>query len=196
MVSDPVTGGSMVTTLPSPACVRKANPAVAAMMAAARASLVGVCGAPAAPFQQLRGQATITGVGFFNPARDLPGQAPGRVELTPVLGVSSVSCRSGSAAGLYGVVRRGPFIPVCAIEAPCSRPVAGVKLTFSAEGKVLARTRSASDGSYRIELAPGIYSVRAESPISTVGLRPRPSRVRVTDQGFKHVDLRFAWGIR
>lgn len=196
VVSDPITGGSMTATLPSPVCVPKANPAVAAKMLAARASFVGVCGDPPATFQQLRGQATITGVGFFNPAGDQPGEAPGRIELTPVLSLTSVGCRSGPATGLDGVVRRRPISPLCVIGILCSHPVAGVTLTFSAEGQILARTRSAADGSYRIELAPGIYSVGVEPATGALVGSPRPSRVRVNDQGVSRIDFLFATGIR
>lgn len=126
--------------------------------------------------------------------RGLP--PPGGLELAPVTGLSLVGCRSGPATGLYGVVRRGPTVPVCHVGVPCSAPVANANLIFSADDQDIARTRSASDGSYRVELAPGVYSVRADPAIGFPKRGPRPSLVHVTDEGVTHIDFWFDTGIR
>lgn len=118
------------------------------------------------------------------------------MELAPVVAVSSIGCRSGQATGLYGVVSRGPITPVCVYGVPCSKVLPGVKLIFSADGQALAQVKTSSDGSYRIELAPGDYLVRAEHTAGFADRAPAPSRVRVTDNGMKHVDFRFDTGIR
>ena len=196
VVADPVTGGSMVMTLPSFACTSAADPTMRIKIANARKTFLALCGSPPRGFEQLRGQATITGVGFFGPRPDQPGEAPNRLRLAPVIGFSAVGCRSGPATGLYGVVRHGPVLPACTARAPCWKPAAGAELTFSAGGRVIARARSASDGSYRVELAPGVYAVHAEPPPGVLTRGLRPSTVRVTGKGANRVNFWFATAIR
>jgi hypothetical protein len=195
VVADPVTGGSLVTTIPSRDCLTAVPAATRTRINGARTSFTALCGAPPGAFQQLRGQATITGVGFFS-ALPQPADAPGRLELSPVTGLSSVGCRRGPATGLYGVVRRGPTTPNCRRGVPCTEPVAGTMLLFSAGGHILARARSASDGSYRVELAPGLYTVRAEGGPGLIGRTLRPSLVRVTDGPVTRVEFKLDTGIR
>jgi hypothetical protein len=94
-------------------------------------------------------------------------------------------------SGLYGDVTRGPITPVCVAEQPCSAPAAGAVLAFSRSGQVIARTRVRADGSYRIALSPGMYSVRA------VSARPLdPSSAWVRQGRFRHVDFAIDTGIR
>jgi hypothetical protein len=67
VIADPVTGGTMIVEFPAFSCTRAARPALRRRMQAARAAFIRACGTPSASdFTQLRGTATITGVGFFN----------------------------------------------------------------------------------------------------------------------------------
>ncbi len=51
-------------------------------------------------------------------------------------------------------------MPVCMVGKPCSKPAAGVTLTFTRRGSPARHVVTKSDGTYRIVLAPGHYTVR------------------------------------
>jgi hypothetical protein len=92
-------------------------------------------------------------------------------------------------SGLRGMVVRGPVTPVCVAEQPCYAPAAGAVLAFSRNGAVV-RTTVRSDGSYRVLLAPGLYTVRAvRRPLD-----PPTALVRRGHIG--RVDFRIDTGIR
>jgi hypothetical protein len=94
-------------------------------------------------------------------------------------------------SGLYGKVTRGPITPVCAAEQPCSEPAAGAALRFLRNGQLVAQTRVKADGSYRIALLPGTYTVLAPSR------RPLdPSTARIRTGRFTRVDFAIDTGIR
>ena len=100
-------------------------------------------------------------------------------------GAAATSVRSG----LYGVVIRGPIRPVCVAGQPCSAPAPGVVLRFSRGGRVAAEARTRRDGSYRVRLAPGRYSVG--------GARRLEPRVATVPTGrFRRVDFSIDTGIR
>ena len=62
---------------------------------------------------------------------------------------------------------------------PCTAPAAGVVLSFSRGGRVVARVRSGAGGRYSVRLAPGLYAVTiAPLPKIGTGLQPRAVRVR------------------
>ena len=78
-----------------------------------------------------------------------------------------------TGSGLYGVVMRGPITPVCVAEQPCSKPAAGVSLSF-ARGAAVRSVITNALGRYRVALAPGTYSVRtATSTRVGRGLEPQ-----------------------
>ena len=62
-------------------------------------------------------------------------------------------------AGLHGVVRRGPTMPVCLVGSPCSAPAAHVHLTF-VRNSVAKTVATDARGRYSVTLAPGRYLVR------------------------------------
>jgi hypothetical protein len=91
--------------------------------------------------------------------------------------VAPASGTTGS--GLYGKVTRGPVMPVCVAEKPCSGPAAGVKLEFLRNGSAVARAITAKDGTYRVALRAGVYLVRVVArPATGRGLRPSSARVQ------------------
>ena len=63
-------------------------------------------------------------------------------------------------AGLFGTVTRAPTMPVCIVGQPCSKPAVGVKLTFLHDGVVAKSVVTGAGGTYRVQLAPGVYTVR------------------------------------
>jgi len=82
-------------------------------------------------------------------------------------------------AGLFGTVTRAPTMPVCIAGQPCSKPAAGVTLTFLHGGVPEKSVVTGAKGTYRVQLPPGVYTVRVNglgrlqrlSPV-TVVVRP------------------------
>lgn len=86
---------------------------------------------------------------------------------------SALGIGPSSAAALtllHGTVRIGPTTPVCRAEVPCSKPAAGVLVSFG-RGTTHVRVRTDARGRYHVRLAPGtwVFSTR-------VGIRPAPIR--------------------
>ena len=96
--------------------------------------------------------------------------------------------------GLYGAVHRGPITPVCRVDVPCDEP-AHVTLVFSRVGRTTMRVHTRPDGTYRIRLRPGRYSVRTDSP-SMFERNPKPSAVTVPRTGYRRVNFFIDTGIR
>ncbi|MGB2874570.1 MAG: hypothetical protein WBB76_03760 [Gaiellaceae bacterium] len=103
--------------------------------------------------------------------------------------VAATGQASGIRTGLHGIVMRGPISPTCVAEKPCSAPASGVTLRFSRNGAVVARARTRANGSYRVSLAPGRYSVAG-------GRDLQPARVKVLNGRFLRVDFSIDTGIR
>jgi hypothetical protein len=84
---------TMIVEFPDPDCSGAALSKKRAVMRQARASLIAACGHIPTKFVDLRGRATIEGVGFFDEVHRQNGVAPNGVELHPVLSFSSADCR-------------------------------------------------------------------------------------------------------
>ena len=95
---------------------------------------------------------------------------------------------SGSG-GLQGKVIRGPITPTCSQNEPCSGPAPNITLSFSKDGKVVARAKTGDDGTYRVELPAGRYFVLGPQPV-------RPQHVDVATSGFRRVDFSYDTKIR
>jgi hypothetical protein len=95
--------------------------------------------------------------------------------------------------GLHGVVSRGPIAPVCREGEPCSAPVQAT-LVFRRPGHVY-RARSHADGSYRILLPPGYYTV---TTLERIGISHivRPRMVHVRARHVDRLDFSIDTGIR
>lgn len=103
---------------------------------------------------------------------------------------------SGSAqrpTGLHGLVTKGPLSPVCGAETPCEGPAPDLRLVFSRNGTVVARTTTRADGTYRIRLRPGVYTVRVAEPRRTA---TQPATARVPRHGFRRINFFVDTGIR
>jgi hypothetical protein len=91
---------TMIVEFPDTSCDGARSSPKKAQMGRARAALTRACGqapGPSSDFENLRGTATVTGVGFFDVKHGTPqtGVAPNNIELHPVLGFSKAACRSG-----------------------------------------------------------------------------------------------------
>lgn len=86
-------GATMIVEFPDAAtCAPAADPAQRAQMEAARTVFVAAGGDARTAFVRLRGSATVTGVGFFDPIHGQTGVAPNGIELHPVLAITITSC--------------------------------------------------------------------------------------------------------
>lgn len=90
---------------------------------------------------------------------------------------------------------RGPTMPVCRVDLPCTEPAGGALLVFTRRDRVAARVRTDARGRYRVTLAPGLYTVRLPAaPRIGRGLEPR--QVRVPRDRVGRVDFMVDTGIR
>lgn len=95
--------------------------------------------------------------------------------------------------GLHGLVTRGPLSPVCGVELPCEGPAPDLRLVFSRNGEVAGATTTRADGTYRIRLRPGTYTVRVGQPRRTA---TQPRTATVPRKGFRRVNFFVDTGIR
>ena len=99
------------------------------------------------------------------------------------------------ASGLHGIVTRGPIVPVCAAEQPCSAPAKNITLLFSRDGRVVAQSKTDLAGRYHLRLRPGIYGVAlTTTPRVGRGLEPDQARVRLGR--YLRLDFSIDTGIR
>jgi hypothetical protein len=85
---------TMIVEFPDPGCTRDSIERGA--MRRARRNLLDACGQPpsaSSSFADLRGRATVTGVGFFDLLHGQTGVAPNGIELHPVLRLAEATCR-------------------------------------------------------------------------------------------------------
>jgi len=101
---------------------------------------------------------------------------------------------SATGSGLRGLVTLSPTRPVCIEEQPCSKPAAGVVLVFRRNGGSITRVTTRADGTYRVLLRPGRYTVVA--PRYRVGSGITPQKVRVPRGRVAHLDFEIDTGIQ
>ena len=88
----------------------------------------------------------------------------------------------GNNGALEGTVFRAPATPTCVKGQPCSRPAPGVSLGFQKGGNV-AWIKTRKDGSYKIAIPAGRYSV------TVTGAPVRPREVSVKPGRVRHLDF-------
>jgi hypothetical protein len=105
---------------------------------------------------------------------------------------------SGSGVtGVRGTVTLGPACPVESQQSPCADVLfATVVSFFDASGGQVASVRSGGDGSFRVNIEPGTYSVKASPQIGLSPAGTQPSSVTVPKHGYVVVTLRVDSGIR
>jgi hypothetical protein len=120
------------------------------------------------------------------------------------LGLSLSACADAStsgvsgagAAGIQGKVLLGPMCPVQQAGSPCpDRPIKAEIIVAASDGKAVATGHSDGDGSYRISLLPGSYTVTAKRPGGAFGTG-KPVAVRVPVGTFVQLNLQIDSGIR
>jgi hypothetical protein len=100
------------------------------------------------------------------------------------------------ASGLHGTALQGPITAVCSDNEPCEAPAPAVELVFTLSGRMIptGRVRTQRDGTYRIQLPAGIYSVRTDRRV--FGRIPVPAHVKVRRGHDDRLDFRIDTGIR
>lgn len=95
VIADPRIGGSMIAEFPAEACTAGASSEGRLLMKQARDAIATACDGepPKKKFVTLTGQATIAGVGFFDPVHRQGGVAPYGIELHPVVAFESSTCK-------------------------------------------------------------------------------------------------------
>lgn len=111
-----------------------------------------------------------------------------------VLALIVAATSVAAASGLRGLVTLSPIRPVCLEGRPCSKPAAGAVLVFRRNGHVVARVTTRPDGTYRVLLRPGTYTVVA--PRHRIGSGVTPRTVRVPSGRVARVDLEIDTGIQ
>ncbi|MBA3734053.1 MAG: hypothetical protein H0W90_02465 [Actinobacteria bacterium] len=99
------------------------------------------------------------------------------------------------ASGLHGIVTRGPIVPVCVAEQPCTAPAKNTTLLFSRNGQVIARTKTDLAGRYHLRLRPGTYGVSLTTRLR-IGRGLEPDHVGVRAGHYARFDFSIDTGIR
>lgn len=118
------------------------------------------------------------------------------VTLIMVVSLALVGVTSGSptGSGLRGLVTLSPTRPICLEGQPCSKPAAGAVVAFRRNGRAVARVTTRPDGTYRVGLRPGTYTVVA--PRYRVGSGVTPRTVRVPKERVARIDFEIDTGIQ
>ncbi len=97
VVRDPATKESMIVEFPDPKCTTKASTVHRDAMTTARHSIETNCPGDTlrTSFHKLTGEASITGVGFFDKKHNQTGVARNGIELHPALSFASADCKQG-----------------------------------------------------------------------------------------------------
>jgi hypothetical protein len=106
------------------------------------------------------------------------------------------SSSSSKDSGIEGTVKVGPQCPVEIVGSPCPDAPAAVPLVIHrrGEGAAVTTIRSAMDGTFRVALAPGDYTIEPASPSAFP--RGGPVDVTVRAHAYTHVDVLLDSGIR
>jgi hypothetical protein len=114
---------------------------------------------------------------------------------TVVLGLVAASSAAGATharSGLRGTALLSPGSTVCTVGTPCTRPAANTLLRFWRNGRIVAHTRTDSNGRYRLALRPRTYGVTAGDGSYLV----TPEQVTVATGHFRRVTFKLDAGIR
>jgi len=102
-----------------------------------------------------------------------------------------------SGTGIQGVVQSGPTCPVERINSPCPpHPLAATIVVRDAAGHEVARTHSGVDGHFKVDVAPGTYTVVGLNINSSMLPRPIATTVTVTSGSYASVIVEYDSGIR
>jgi len=126
-----------------------------------------------------------------------------RILAAITLALAIAACGSAAApapspgSGIQGVVESSPTCPVERINSPCPpRPLAATVVVRDVAGHEVARTKSGADGHFKVDVAPGTYTVVGLNINSSMLPRPIPTTVTVTAGSYVSVNVEYDSGIR
>lgn len=101
-------------------------------------------------------------------------------------------------SGVSGFVTLGPLTPVArAAGPPNERPYeAAVRVVRAGSDDVVATVRSGANGRFRVNLAPGRYTLIGETPANGLPPYAAPVEVTVVAHSFTAATISFDTGIR
>ena len=100
-----------------------------------------------------------------------------------------------AASGAHGKVLIDPARPVCMIGQSCSAPDAHEQMAFWRGTKRIATTTTASDGTFRVALAPGTYRVTLPHRLPPMA-KVTPAEIRIPKARDIRIVFRVDIGIR
>jgi hypothetical protein len=123
-----------------------------------------------------------------------------RVILSIGTALALAACGAPAAqpgSGIQGMVEVGPSCPVERINSPCPpHPLAATVVVRDGRGAEITRFHSGADGRFRVDLAPGTYSLLGLRVGSSLLPRPIPASVTVTPATYTVVNVEYDSGIR
>ncbi|TMD17742.1 MAG: carboxypeptidase regulatory-like domain-containing protein [Chloroflexi bacterium] len=99
--------------------------------------------------------------------------------------------------GIQGTVQAGPTCPVERINSPCPpRPLAATVVVRDGSGAEVTRFHSGADGRFKVDLAPGSYTIVGLNFGTSLLPRPIPKSVTVTQGTYTSINVEYDSGIR
>jgi hypothetical protein len=116
------------------------------------------------------------------------------------LALTLAACGTPAAqagTGIQGTVQAGPTCPVERVNSPCPpRPLAATVVVRDASGAEVTRFHSGADGRFKVDLAPGTYTLVGLNIGSGFLPRPIPTSVTVTPGSYTTINVEYDSGIR
>ena len=99
--------------------------------------------------------------------------------------------------GIQGTVQAGPTCPVERINSPCPpQPLAATVVVRDGSGTEVTRFHSGADGRFKVDLAPGSYTLVGLNIGTGFLPRPIPTSVAVTRGAYTSINVEYDSGIR
>jgi hypothetical protein len=115
-------------------------------------------------------------------------------------GVLIASCHDNGTitnSGIEGRVTVGPMCPVERVDTPCpDQPYQATIVVLDANAHNVKSFESAADGSFRVALAPGHYTLDPQPANGSPLPAAAPQDVDVRSGAYTHVDVQYDSGIR
>jgi len=106
-----------------------------------------------------------------------------------------IEATTGADSGVEGKVLIGPTCPVERIDEPCPDRAFSTDLLFHrANGSLAATAHSSADGTFKVALAPGTYTI--DGPSSQIPPTLKPQTVVVAAHAYTTITVSFDSGIR
>ena len=116
------------------------------------------------------------------------------------IGLALTACGTPAAqpgTGIQGIVQVGPTCPVERLNSPCPpHPLAATIVVRNRNGAEVTRFHSGADGRFKVDLAPGTYTLLGLTVGSSFLPRPIPTSVTVTRGTYTSVNVEYDSGIR